>query len=155
MIGVKIDDKNQGEMKLDQIKREICIESEKSFSQLKKNLQTEKFIEDSLVGYILKGEDFDEAVYKLSSKHLEDYMPKLCKIEESQRVVVECFYNGHWGYWKFSPILGKVANKSGFSSVERWLDSWAKKQENFEYNKKYFLWLLKIKYPIVEPQMNS
>ena len=82
-------------------------------------------------------------------------MPKLCKIEESQRVVVECFYNGHWGYWKFSPILGKVANKSGFSSVERWLDSWAKKQENFEYNKKYFLWLLKIKYPIVEPQMNS
>ena len=81
MIGVKINDKNQEKMELDQIKREIYIESEKSFSQLKKNLQTEKFIEDSLVGYLLKGEDFDEAVYKLSSKHLEDYMPKLCKIE--------------------------------------------------------------------------
>lgn len=82
-------------------------------------------------------------------------MPKHCKVVESKRVIVEEFYNGHWGYWKFSPILGKVANKSGFSSVERWLDAWAKRKENFEYNKKYYLWLLKIKYPIQKTQFNS
>ncbi len=70
------------------------------------------------------------------------------KLRNVKKVVVECFYNGHWGYWKFSPIIGEVAKKSGFSSVERWLDSWAKTQEHFEYNKKYFLWLLKVKYPV-------
>ncbi|MCW3998117.1 MAG: hypothetical protein NWF10_06060 [Candidatus Bathyarchaeota archaeon] len=94
----------------------------------------------------VKNEEFEEYIYKISSEHLDKIMAKHSKDGESKKVVVECFYNGHWGYWKFSPILKKVADKSGFSTVERWLDHWAKTKIDFEYNKKYFLWLHKSKY---------
>lgn len=155
MFSVKKDNENQKNSQLNQIEREIFIESEKSISQLKKNIVTENLKENSSIGYLLKSKDFDEAIYRLSYKNLDGSMPKYCKVEESKRVVIEEFYNGHWGYWKFSPILAKVANKSGFSSVERWLDAWAKNKDDFEYNKKYFLWLLKIKYPVQESQFDS
>ena len=125
----------------------IHIESEDVFSQLVKGVQAEKPLKQPSVCYILKDKEFDENVYKLSSKHLEENMPNYCRVEESKKVVIECFYNGHWGYWKFSPILGEVAGKSGFSKVERWLDQWSKTKDDFEYNKKYWLWLLKVKYP--------
>jgi len=141
-------------MKFDQIDCEIYIESEKIFYQLMKNIETET-IENSSNLYLLREKDFDENVCRLSSKYLEETMPKLCKIEECKRVVVESFYNGHYGYWMFSPILGKVADKSGFASVERWLDYWSKTQGDFEHNKKYFLWLIKIKYPVQESLSNS
>jgi Lhr-like helicase len=154
MFGIKKDNETQINSQLNQIKREISIESEKSIIQLKKNFETEN-IEESAVSYLLKDKNFDKAIYRLSDNNLDESMPKHCKVVESKRVIVEEFYNGHWGYWKFSPILGEVANKSGFSSVERWLDAWAKRKENFEYNKKYFLWLLKIKYPIQKTQFNS
>ena len=154
MFGLNKDNESQNNSQLDQIESEIFIESEKSISQLRKNIET-KSISESSIGYVLKDKDFDEAIYRLSDKNLDEAMPKYCKVVESKRVVVEEFYNGHWGYWKFSPILGEVANKSGFSSVERWLDAWAKRKDDFEYNKKYFLWLLKIKYPIQESQVNS
>lgn len=154
MFDIKKDNETQINSQLKKVNREISIESEKSIFQLKKNFETEN-IEETSVSYLLKDKNFDEAIYRLSDKNLDESMPKHCKVVESIRVVVEEFYNGHWGYWKFSPILGKVANKSGFSSVERWLDAWAKNKENFEYNKKYFLWLLKIKYPIQKNQFNS
>ena len=125
---------------------EIRIELAGVFSQLAKSVQTGK-LDESSVCYILKNKDFQEDIYRLSSKYLNDNMPKYCRIEESMKVVVECFYNGHWGYWKFSPVLGKVAEKSGFSRIERWLDQWSKTKDDFEYNKKYWLWLLKVNYP--------
>ena len=134
----------QEKMETQHSKLEIQIELEDVFSQLAKSIQTKK---PSSACYILKDREFEEAIYKLSSKYLDKNMPKYCRVEESRKVVVECFYNGHWGYWKFSPILGKVAGKSGFSEVERWLDHWSETREDFEYNKKYRLWLLKVKYP--------
>ena len=130
---------------------EIRIESGDVFSQLAKNIQTGKSDEQSAC-YILKDKELGENIYKLSSKYLAKNMPKYCRVEESRKVVVECFYNGHWGYWKFSPVLGKVADQSGFSKVEKWLDQWSKTKENFEYNKKYWLWLLKVTYPAQEHQ---
>ncbi len=75
-----------------------------------------------------------------------------CQVVDSKRVCIECYFNGKWGYWMFSTIIGKVAKNSGFSSVERWLDKWSETKENFEYNKKYYLWLLKLKYPIREQE---
>jgi hypothetical protein len=131
---------------------EIRIELEDIFSQLAKSIQTGKPFEQPSVCYILKDREFDEDVYQLSSKYLDENMPNYCRVEESRKVVVECFYNGHWGYWKFSPILGKVASKSGFAKVERWLDQWSETKDDFEYNKKYWLWLLKVKYPARELQ---
>jgi hypothetical protein len=129
---------------------EIRIELEDVFSQLAKSFQTEKSDDQTSECYILKSKEFEEDIYKLSSKYLEENMPKYCRVEKSRKVVVECFYNGHWGYWKFSPILGRVAGKSGFSKVESWLDQWSKTKDDFEYNKKYWLWLLKVKYPAQE-----
>jgi hypothetical protein len=129
---------------------EIHIELEDVFSQLAKSIQTEKSDGQTSECYILKSKEFEENIFKLSSKYLEENMPKYCRVEESRKVVVECFYNGHWGYWKFSPILGEVAGKSGFSKVESWLDQWSKTKNDFEYNKKYWLWLLKVKYPAQE-----
>jgi hypothetical protein len=134
-------------METQQSKPEIRIELEDVFSQLAKSIQTGKPDEQPSVCYILKDKKFEEDVYKLSSKYLDENMPNYCKVEESRKVVVECFYNGHWGYWKFSPILGEVAGKSGFSKVERWLDHWSETKDDFEYNKKYWLWLLKVTYP--------
>jgi hypothetical protein len=131
-------------------KPEIRIELKDVFSQLVKNSQEGKPFEQSSVCYLLKDREFDEDVYKLSSAYLEENMPNRCKVEESRKVVVECFYNGHWGYWKFSPILGEVAGKSGFSKVERWLDKWSETKVNFKRNKKYWLWLLKVTYPAQE-----
>jgi hypothetical protein len=128
-------------------KPEIHIELQDVFSQLVKSVQTEKTLEQPSVCYMLKDRDFGENVYKLSSRYLEENMPNYCRVEESRKVVVECFYNGHWGYWKFSPILGKVAGKSGFFEVEKWLDEWSTTKDDFEYNKKYWLWLLKVRYP--------
>ena len=93
-----------------------------------------------------KQEEFEEDRYNLSSENLYKNSTNYSKDGEGKKVVVECFYNGHWGYWKFSPILEKIADKSGFSSIDRWLDHWAKTIEDFEYNKKYFLWLNKSKY---------
>jgi hypothetical protein len=133
-------------------KPEIHIELEDVFSQLAKSIQTAKPYEQPSVCYILKDREFDENIYKLSSKYLDENMPNYCRVEESKKVVVECFYNGHWGYWKFSPILGEVATKSGFSKVERWLDHWSKTKDGFKYNKKYWLWLLKLTYPAQERQ---
>jgi hypothetical protein len=133
-------------------KPEIRIELKDVFSQLAKSIQTEKPYKQPSVSYILKDREFEEDVYKLSSKYLDENMPNYCRVEESRKVVVECFYNGHWGYWKFSPVLGKVADQSGFSKVEKWLDQWSKTKENFEYNKKYWLWLLKVTYPAQEHQ---
>ena len=126
---------------------EIHIELEDVFSQLVKSIQTGKSVEQPSVCYMLKDREFDEDVYKLSSRYLDEDMPNHCRVEESRKVVIECFYNGHWGYWKFSPILGEVAGESGFSKVERWLDQWSETKDNFEYNKKYWLWLLKVTYP--------
>jgi hypothetical protein len=128
-------------------KPEIHIELQDVFSQLVKSVQTEKTLEQPSVCYMLKDRDFGENVYKLSSRYLEENMPNYCRVEESRKVVVECFYNGHWGYWKFYPILGKVAGKSGFFEVEKWLDEWSTTKDDFEYNKKYWLWLLKVRYP--------
>ena len=128
-------------------KPEIHIELQDVFSQLVKSVQTEKTLEQPSVCYMLKDRDFGENVYKLSSRYLEENMPNYCRVEESRKVVVECSYNGHWGYWKFSPILGKVAGKSGFFEVEKWLDEWSTTKDDFEYNKKYWLWLLKVRYP--------
>lgn len=133
-------------------KPELCIELEDVLCQLAKNIQTVKLHEQPSVCYILKNRKFDEGFYKLSSKYLDDSMPNYCKVEEIRKVVVECFYNGHWGFWKFSPILGEVAVKSGFSQVERWLDNWSKTKDDFEYNKKYLLWLLKVTYPASKRQ---
>jgi hypothetical protein len=137
---------NGGKMETQNSVSEIRIELADVFSQLAKSDQTGK-LDESSVCYILKNKDFEEDIYKLSSKYLDDNMPKYCRVEESMKVVVECFYNGHWGYWKFSPVLGKVAEKSGFSRIERWLDQWSKTKDDFEYNKKYWLWLLKVNYP--------
>jgi hypothetical protein len=131
-------------------KLEIRIDLEDVFSQLAKSIQTGKSDGQASDCYILKDREFEEDVYKLSSKYLDENMPNYCRVEESRKVVVECFYNGHWGYWKFSPILGEVAGKSGFSKVESWLDQWSKTKDDFEYNKKYWLWLLKVKYPTQE-----
>jgi Lhr-like helicase len=139
-------------MEANHSKPEIRIELKDVFSQLVKNSQKGKPFEQSSVCYMLKDKEFDEDVYKLTSRYLEENMPNHCKVEESRKVVVECFYNGHWGYWKFSPILGKVADKSGFSKVERWLDQWSEKKGNFKYNKKYWLWLLKVTYPAQKSQ---
>ena len=137
---------------IQQSKPEIRIKLQDVFSQLAKNIQTGKPHEQTSVCYILKDREFEEDIYKLSSKHLDENMPNHCKVEETKKVVVECFYNGHWGYWKFSPILGEVAGKSGFSQVERWLDHWSKTKGDFEYNKKYWLWLLKVTYPASKRQ---
>jgi hypothetical protein len=137
---------NGGKMETQNSVSEIRIELADVFSQLAKSAQTGK-LDESSVCYILKNKDFEEDIYKLSSKYLGDNMPKYCRVEESMKVVVECFYKGHWGYWKFSPVLGKVAEKSGFSRIERWLDQWSKTKDDFEYNKKYWLWLLKVNYP--------
>ena len=137
---------NGGKMETQDSVSEIRIELAGVFSRLAKSVQTGK-LDESSVCYILKNKDFQEDIYRLSSKYLNDNMPKYCRIEESMKVVVECFYNGHWGYWKFSPVLGKVAEKSGFSRIERWLDQWSKTKDDFEYNKKYWLWLLKVNYP--------
>ncbi len=131
---------------------EIRIELENVFSQLVKSSQKGKPFEQPSVCYMLKDREFDEDVYKLSSRYLDENVPNHCKVEESRKVVVECFYNGHWGYWKFSPILGKVAGKSGFSKVERWLDQWSETKDDFKYNKKYRLWLIKVTYPAQESQ---
>lgn len=139
-------------MEVNHSKHEIRIELKDVFSQLVKNSQKGKPFEQPSVCYMLKDRDFDEDIYKLSSRYLEEDMPNICKVEESRKVVVECFYNGHWGYWKFSPILGKVAGKSGFSKVERWLDQWSETKDDFKYNKKYWLWLLKVTYPAKESQ---
>ena len=139
-------------MKINNFKSELYIKSEKTFSQLEKTFKNRNPSEEPSECYILKNKEFEEAVYKLFSEYLDITMPNLCKVEESKKVVVECFYNGHWGYWKFSPLLGKVADKSGFSAVERWLDDWSNSKEDFEYNKKYFLWCLKVKYPVQEGQ---
>jgi hypothetical protein len=139
-------------METHQSKPEIRIELEDVFSQLAKSIQTVKPYEQPSVCYILRDRELEEDVYKLSSKYLGENMPNYCRVEESRKVVIECFYNGHWGYWKFSPVLGEVAGKSGFSEVERWLDQWSKTKKDFEYNKKYWLWLLKVKYPAQEVQ---
>jgi hypothetical protein len=137
-------------MEVNHSKPEIRIELEDVFSQLVKSSQTGKPFEQTSVCYMLKDKEFGENVYKLSSQYLDENMPSHCRVEESRKVVVECFYNGHWGYWKFSPILGKVAGESGFSKVETWLDQWSETKDNFEYNKKYWLWLLKVTYPAQE-----
>jgi hypothetical protein len=139
-------------MEANHSKPEIRIELKDAFSQLVKSSQKGDPFEQPSVCYILKDKEFDEDVYKLSSRYLEENMPNHCKVEESRKVVVECFYNGHWGYWKFSPILGKVADKSGFAKVERWLDQWSETKDDFKYNKKYLLWLLKVTYPAQEGQ---
>jgi hypothetical protein len=133
---------------------EIHIESEDVFSQLVKSVQTGNPVEQPSVCYILKDREFEEDVYKLSSRYLDEDMPNHCRVEESQKVAVECFYNGHWGYWKFSPILGEVADESGFSKVERWLDQWSETKDDFKYNKKYWLWLLKVTYPAQDAGSN-
>jgi hypothetical protein len=140
---------NRGKREMQDSISEIRIELEGVFSQLAKSFQTGK-PDESSVCYILKDKEFGEDIYKLSSKYLDEKMPKYCRVEESRKVVVECFYNGHWGYWKFSPVLGNVAGKSGFFKVESWLDHWSKTKDDFEYNKKYWLWLLKVKYPAQE-----
>lgn len=139
-------------MEANHSKSEIRIELKDVFSQLVKSSQKGEPFEQPSVCYILKEKEFDEDVYKLSSRYLEENMPNHCRVEESRIVVVECFYNGHWGYWKFSPILGKVADKSGFAKVERWLDQWSETKDDFKYNKKYWLWLLKVTYPAQESQ---
>jgi hypothetical protein len=136
-----------GKMGILNTKPEFYIESDATFHQLAKNSQAKEIAESTSMCYILKDKKFNEDVYKLSSKYLDESMPNYCEVEEIKKVVVECFYNGHWGCWKFSPILGKVAGKSGFSQVERWLDNWSKTKDDFEYNKKYSLWLLKVTYP--------
>ena len=142
--------KLEEKMEVNHSKPEIRIELEDVFSQLVKSSQTGKPFEQPSVCYMLKDKEFGENVYKLSSQYLDENMPSHCRVEESRKVVVECFYNGHWGYWKFSPILGKVAGESGFSKVERWLDQWSETKDDFEYNKKYWLWLLKVTYPAQE-----
>jgi hypothetical protein len=139
-------------METNNVKPEIHIELEVVFSQLAKSVKMGKPFEQSSVCYMLKDREFDKDIYRLSSKYLDENMPNYCRVEESKKVVVECFYNGHWGYWKFSPILGKVADESGFSKVEKWLDQWSKTKDDFEYNKKYWLWLLKVKYPAQDVQ---
>jgi hypothetical protein len=144
--------KHGGKMGIQNAKPKFRIELEAAFHQLAKNIQTERLYEQPSVCYILKDRKFDEDFYKLSSKYLDGSMPKYCEVEEIRKVVVECFYNGHWGCWKFSPILGEVAGKSGFSQVERWLDNWSKTKDDFEYNKKYSLWLLKVTYPASKSQ---
>jgi hypothetical protein len=131
---------------------EIRIELKDVFSQLVKSIQMGKPFEQPSVCYVLKEKEFEEDIYKLSSKYLQENMPNYCKVEESRKVVVECFYNGHWGYWKFSPILRKVAGESGFNKVERWLDQWSETRDDFEYNKKYWLWLLRVTYPAKDSQ---
>ena len=133
-------------------KPEFNIELKAAFHQLAKNSKVKESAESTSVCYILKDEKIDEDVYKLSSKYLNESMPNYCEVEETRKVVVECFYNGHWGFWKFSPILSEVAGKSGFSQVERWLDSWSKTKDDFEYNKRYSLWLLKVTYPASKSQ---
>ena len=139
-------------MEANHSKPEIRVKLKNVFSQLVKSRQNGKPFEQLSVCYMLKDREFHEDVYKLSSRYLEENMPNQCKVEESKKVVVECFYNGHWGYWKFSPILGKVAGESGFSKVERWFDQWSETKDNFKYNKKYWLWLLKVTYPAQESQ---
>jgi hypothetical protein len=151
-ISAQKNGKLEDKMETKHSKPEIRIELEDVFSQLAKSIQTGKPYEQPSVCYILKDREFEEDIYKLSSKYLDENMPNYCRVEETKKVVVECFYNGHWGYWKFSPILGEVAGKSGFSQVESWLDNWSKTKDGFKYNKKYWLWLLKVKYPAQERQ---
>jgi hypothetical protein len=141
-------------MEIDQSKPEIRIESEKIFNQFDQTLETKNQNKRSLEIYLLKNKEYEQTVYQLSSDYLKEDMPKQCRVEETKKVVVECFYNGHWGYWKFSPILREVANKSGFSSVDRWLDHWAKTKKDFEFNQKYNIWLLKLRYPAKKVQPN-
>ena len=115
--------KRGGKMGILNGKPEFCVESDAVFQQLAKNSQAKELAESTSVCYILKDRKFGEDVYKLSSKYLDDSMPNYCEVEEIRKVVVECFYNGHWGCWKFSLILGEVASQSGFSQVEKWLDN--------------------------------
>jgi hypothetical protein len=136
-------------------KPEIQIELEEAFSQLTKNIRAGKPCEQSSLCYVLKDREFEEDIYKISSKHLDENIPNYCKVEATEKVVVKCFFNGHWGYWKFSPILGEVAGKSGFSRVERWLEQWSQTKEDFELNEKYKLWLLKIRYPVSKHDWNT
>ena len=130
---------------------EFHVELNAAFNQLVRNSQSKESAESTSVCYILKDRKFDEDTYKLSSKHLDEIIPTYCEVEEIRKVIVECFYNGHWGCWKFSPILRDVAIKSGFSQVERWLDQWSKTKGDFEYNRQYTLWLLKVTYPASKP----
>ena len=124
------------------------ITSQKVFYELTKNLGAENPFKDPSICYILRNNEISEHVYRISSGYLEEDMPKNCQVVESKKVAVECYYNGRWGYWMFSPILKKASKNSGFSSVDRWLDKWSKTKGNFEYNKRYNLWLLKLKYPV-------
>jgi hypothetical protein len=139
-------------MRIQNAEHKLRIESEAAFHQLVKNIQTEKTHEQTSVCYLLKEQEYGEDVYKIASKYLDDCLPDYCKVEEHRKVAIECFYNGHWGFWKFSPILGEVADKSGFAQVEKWLDNWSETKDDFEYNKKYFLWLLKVTYPASKGQ---
>lgn len=131
------------------------IHSKKVIEELSKNLETEEPFEEPSIFYILRNKDVGKNVYEISSDYLTEGMPQMCQVVESRKVAVECFYNGKWGYWMFSPILKKASENSGFGAVEKWLDRWSKTKKDFEYNKRYYLWLLKLKYPVEKQEKST
>jgi hypothetical protein len=111
--------------------------------------------------YILRNEKYDKGfVYKVLSKRLEEKDPQYCfvvdnrevwaKLEKSACICpheIEGTCVSFDGIWKNDPILIKVVSESGFSDVSAWLDKWCETKEDFECDKEYKLWLVKVLYP--------
>lgn len=112
--------------------------------------------------YILRDEKYDKGVpHKVISKHLEKSFPQECVVVDYREVKVKAKSNdfcpphmegtcvGYSYIWEYSRLLDKVVTISGFDGVREWLDSWMQRKEDFEYDKEYRLWLIKIYYPHV------
>jgi hypothetical protein len=104
-----------------------------------------------------------EEVCKVKTKRLKVNEPQYCQIVDSKEVwamlkrsastyLPEEGYEyakhvGFQGCWLFDPVLDKNVKDSGFSNVDSWLDNWSKSIADFELEKKYTIWLVKVIYP--------
>jgi hypothetical protein len=97
------------------------------------------------VGCILRNQEYYDFIdYEIKAENLE--LPKDfsndCQVLSARKICVE-----FKDYWKYDPILDKVVCKSGFQTVDKWLNDWSKSIPDFCYDKEYGIWLIELQYP--------
>lgn len=116
------------------------------------------------VCYILRNERYDKGfVYTIVSKFFEKNYPQECYIVDNRKVSVKAVSyktmeypimsggqnvspSHYWDTTK-AKILEDVVKESGFFNVSVWLDNWKDRKDNFEFDKEYEVWLIKVLYP--------
>lgn len=115
------------------------------------------------VCYILRDEKYDKCfVYTVVSRFLDKKAPPVCHIIDNRKISLKAVrykattYHNQEGinvnpsyYWDTNKakILEQVVRESGFSLVDQWLDNWKQRKNNFEFDKEYEIWLIKVLYP--------